>query len=206
MIGRGSNDFEIQTLNDTYTSEATAMQIIRSGTSISNVNFPNGNVGVGTTTPLTTIAATRTLDVAGSIQAEGGINKGPTNIPLFRWLPVMMTTYTGTGSNPEGIAFDGTNMWTANYGGNSVTKITPTGTMTTYTGTGSEPYGIAFDGTNMWTANIGGNSVSMITPTGTITTYTGTGNGPLGIAFDGTNMWTANYGGNVTKILVNRGY
>jgi len=34
-----------------------------------------------------------------------------------------MTTYTGTGAAPFGIAFDGTNMWTANYSGSSVTKI-----------------------------------------------------------------------------------
>jgi len=34
-----------------------------------------------------------------------------------------MINYTGTGSNPKGIAFDGTNMWTANFGGNSVSKI-----------------------------------------------------------------------------------
>ena len=163
-----------------------------------------GNVGIGTTTPITTLAASKTLDVAGTIQAEGGINKGPTNIPLFRWLPVMMTTYTGTGNTPWGIAFDGTNIWTANYGnnsGNSVTKITPTGTMTTYTGTGTSPNAIAFDGTNMWTANLGDNSVTKITLTGTMTTYTGTGTGPVAIAFDGTNMWTANLGDNsVTKI------
>jgi hypothetical protein len=53
-------------------------------------------------------------------------------------------------------------MWTANYDGSSVTKITPTGAMTTYTGTGLHPEGIAFDGTNMWTANYGGNSVTKI--------------------------------------------
>ena len=46
------------------------------------------------------------------------------------------------------------NMWTTDYGGNSVTKVFPNGTMTNYTGTGSGPYGIAFDGTNMWTANL----------------------------------------------------
>jgi hypothetical protein len=51
MIGRGNNNFEIQTLNDSYTGEVTAMQINRSGTSISNVDFPNGNVGIGTTSP-----------------------------------------------------------------------------------------------------------------------------------------------------------
>ncbi|PJC22028.1 MAG: hypothetical protein CO060_01965 [Candidatus Yonathbacteria bacterium CG_4_9_14_0_2_um_filter_43_16] len=112
-----------------------------------------------------------------------------------------MTTYTGTGAAPSGIAFDGTNMWTANPRGYSVTKITPTGSMTTYAGTGAAPFGIAFDGTNMWTANYSGNSVTKITPTGSMTTYTGTGAAPFGIAFDGTNMWTANYSGSsVTKI------
>jgi len=49
MVGRASNTFEIQTLNDSYTGEVTAMQIVRSGTSISNVYFPNGNVCVGNT-------------------------------------------------------------------------------------------------------------------------------------------------------------
>ena len=34
----------------------------------------------------------------------------------------MIATY-GVGNNPQDIAFDGTNMWTANYGGNSVTEI-----------------------------------------------------------------------------------
>ena len=34
-----------------------------------------------------------------------------------------MTTYIGTGVRPVEIAFDGVNMWTANYDNNSVTKI-----------------------------------------------------------------------------------
>jgi hypothetical protein len=49
IIGRGTNDFEIQTLDDTYGGEITAMQINRSGTSIGNILFPNGNLGIGTT-------------------------------------------------------------------------------------------------------------------------------------------------------------
>jgi len=102
-----------------------------------------------------------------------------------------MTTYTGTGSGPDGIAFDGANMWTANYYGSSVTKIAPGGSMTTYTGTGSYPIGIAFDGTNMWTANYEGSSVTKVAPDGTMTDYE-VDLYPQAIAFDGTNMWTAN--------------
>ena len=64
IIGRGTNDFEIQTLNDSYAGEVTAMQINRSGTSISNVVFPNGNVGIGTASPSTN------LDVNGNINAS----------------------------------------------------------------------------------------------------------------------------------------
>ena len=119
-----------------------------------------------------------------------------------------ITTYTGTGNTPQSIAFDGTNMWTANFYGSSVSKITPSGTITTYSGigTGNYPTGIAFDGTNMWTTNRredwGTSTISKITPSGTITNYTRTGGlSSGGIAFDGTNMWTANPGDNsVSKI------
>jgi len=117
-------------------------------------------------------------------------------------IPLSTRTYSGIGTQPLAIAFDGTNMWTANYNANSVNKVSPTGTITTYAmlvGTG--PDNVAFDGTNMWTANANGNSVTEISPTGATTTYSGTGSQPEGIAFDGTNMWTANYSGNsVTEI------
>jgi parallel beta-helix repeat protein/surface protein len=103
-----------------------------------------------------------------------------------------MINYPGVGVAPYGIAFDGVNMWTANSGENSVTKITPNGATTTYIGTGSPFYSIAFDGTNMWTADVQNDSVTKVAPDGSMTTYPGTGSGPHSIAFDGVNMWTAN--------------
>ena len=113
-----------------------------------------------------------------------------------------MSTYPGTGASPLGIAFDGTNMWTANAGANSVTKVSPAGAMTTYSGTGANPIGIAFDGTNMWVTNYSSSSVTKVSPAGAMTTYSGTGANPYGIAFDGTNMWTANAGANsATKVV-----
>jgi hypothetical protein len=51
IIGRSANYFEIQTLDDSYGGEVTAIQINRSGTSISNVLFPNGRVGIGISAP-----------------------------------------------------------------------------------------------------------------------------------------------------------
>ena len=47
-----SGDFAIRTVNDAYTSSAEALHITRgSGDAISNVYFPSGNVGIGTTAP-----------------------------------------------------------------------------------------------------------------------------------------------------------
>ncbi len=114
-----------------------------------------------------------------------------------------MTNYT-VGANPESIAFDGTNMWTVNYGEGSASKITPSGVVTTYAGFGSAPSGIAFDGTNMWLTNNTGNSVSEITPSGATSTFAISGC-PYGIAFDGTNMWTANYLGNSVSEISSTG-
>ncbi len=121
-----------------------------------------------------------------------------------------MTTYTGTGSGPVGIAYDNNgNMWTANYGGgsgNSVTKITTAGVMTTYTGTGASPQWIAYDGANMWTANQGGNSVTKITSAGVMTTYSlPAGSEPDGIVYDNNgNMWTANYGNSSVTVIATK--
>jgi hypothetical protein len=51
MIARNSNVFQVQTLSDAFGTEQTALQVIRNGNSISNVTFPNGSIGIGTTTP-----------------------------------------------------------------------------------------------------------------------------------------------------------
>lgn len=151
--------------------------------------------------PLSGVAQNFTSPVTYTVTAEDSTTQNYT--VTVEAVIGQMTNYAGTGASPNGIAFDGTNMWTANADGYSVTKITPAGSMTTY-GTGPWPilpYMIAFDGTNMWTANNIGNSVTKITPAGATTTYNGTGATPLDIAFDGTNMWTANTDGNsVTKV------
>ena len=78
LIGRNanpSNAFQIETLDDTYATETVAMQITRSGTSISNVVFPNGYVGIGTSAPL------NPLDVVGAmaVGTYAGVNTAPSN-------------------------------------------------------------------------------------------------------------------------------
>ena len=67
------------------------------------------------------------------------------------------------GSGPFGVAFDGTNIWVANYADSTVTKVLASsgavvGTYAAGTGANS----LAFDGTNIWVANVGSNTVTKI--------------------------------------------
>ena len=94
------------------------------------------------------------------------------------------------------MAFDGTNMWIANSGSNSVTKLSPTGAVLGTFTIGSGPAGIAFDGTNMWVANSGSNSVTELSPSGAVLGTFAVGTRPEGIASARTThtIWVTNSG------------
>ena len=74
-----------------------------------------------------------------------------------------MGTYS-VGASPIGVAFDGANIWVANYGGNdTVTKLQANNgnLVGTYT-VGTHPFGVAFDGTHIWVTNQDDNSVTKL--------------------------------------------
>ncbi len=117
------------------------------------------------------------------------------------------STLGTTGSGPYGITIDAAgNIYTANQGANTVTKITPGGASSFFGETGSSPYAITIDSAgNIYTANYSSNNVTKITPDGTSTTSwatTGSGSGPYGITIDSAgNIYTANWdSAAVTKI------
>jgi hypothetical protein len=138
----------------------------------------------------------------------GGPGLAEIRAALLQWYPA---TY-GVGLSPEGVAFDGSNIWVANYGGNSVTKLlASTGAVVGTYAVGIGPVSVAFDGTNIWVANYGnhgnGNTVTkLLASTGTVVGTYPANNGPASVAFDGTNIWVANYVENgVTKLLASTG-
>ena len=114
------------------------------------------------------------------------------------------TVAVGAGASPEGVAFDGTNIWVANAGLGNVSKINPaTNTVIATVPVGTGPEGVAFDGTNIWVTNNGPDTVSKINPgTNTRTDVPlAFGANPRAVAFDGTSIWVANAGLNtVSKI------
>jgi len=115
------------------------------------------------------------------------------------------------GSNPYGVVIDSAaNLYTANKGSNTVTRIPAIGSAQVSwasTGAGTGPIALAFDSKgNLFTANSSSNSVSKITIAGPFAASTDvfgtTGTNPQDIGVDAAgNVYTANQGSNsVTRI------
>jgi hypothetical protein len=183
-----------------------------------------GSVGIGTATP------GAPLEVAGSVKISGagsgltfpdgstqttagnpagalGVNRQ--QVALLKWFPAYQASGAFTvGANPTGVAFDGANIWIANSGSNTVTKLLAATGMAvgTYT-VGSNPTGVAFDGANIWVANSASDTVTkLLAASGAVVGTYAVGIVPIGIAFDGANIWVTNSGSNtVTKLLAATG-
>jgi hypothetical protein len=119
-----------------------------------------------------------------------------------------------SGATPYAIAVDASgNVYTANYGNNTVSKITSAGVVTQTWATlasTATPYAIAVDASgNVYTANSTNHTVSKITSAGVVTQTWATlasGATPRGIAIDASgNVYTANYSLNTVSKITSAG-
>ena len=135
----------------------------------------------------------------------GGLAINPLQVALLKWAPYSGLTFP-VGSKPDGIAFDGANVWVANGGGNTVTKLRSSDGVNLGTFTvGDSPFGIAFDGANLWVANSSGVTKLRASDGSNLGTFS-VGASPLGVACDGPNIWVASFGnGTVTKLRASDG-
>ncbi|HEV8058850.1 MAG TPA: DUF4214 domain-containing protein [Gemmataceae bacterium] len=111
-------------------------------------------------------------------------------------------------NSPYGMAVDSAgNLYVANEGGSTVSKLTPAGVVSTFASGFGGPIALAFDAAgNLYVANYGFNSISEVTPGGTVSTFASNINNPSALAFDAAgNLYVANEGNTgqpqtVTKI------
>ncbi len=95
------------------------------------------------------------------------------SFPLMSYANTVVTFAT-VGSEPNSIAFDSSgNLYVANEGSDTISKVTPGGSVSTFSGFCS-PYALAFDSSdNLYVANSdnneGCNNISKIIPSGTVT-------------------------------------
>lgn len=115
-----------------------------------------------------------------------------------------VSTFATGFNGPSALAFDAAgNLYVANAGNNTVSKVTPGGGVTQFANGFSYPMGLAFDAAgNLYVANYLGNTVSKVPPGGGGSTFASGFNGPVGLAFDAAgNLYVANRnGGTVSKV------
>jgi hypothetical protein len=106
-----------------------------------------------------------------------------------------VTTVAGNlGNNPQGIAFDGARVWTANLGSVSiVTPGTPWSVATVTTGF-LGPNGALYDGANVWVTDFSAGTLLKLDSAGAILQTVTVGTQPEFPVFDGTNIWVPNNG------------
>jgi hypothetical protein len=110
---------------------------------------------------------------------------------------------TNLGNNPNGIAFDGANIWTANFS-HSISIVTPTATTpwnVTTIQTGISPISLAYDGANMWATDYGAGNLLKLDSEGNVLQTVQIGVEPQSLIFDGTNLWVAVHGENSLKVV-----
>jgi hypothetical protein len=90
----------------------------------------------------------------------------PLQLALLHWYNANLTTTFGVGGASYGVAFDGANIWVANGGDSTVTKLRASdGKVLGTFAVGSFPYGVAFDGANIWVTNAYSNNVTKLRAT-----------------------------------------
>ena len=139
-------------------------------------------------------AAYGVLVAMGRVLVTGSSNPGNLyQIDPTQPAGVVTTVASNLGSTPNGIAFDGAKVWTANSGGPSVSIVTP-GAALPWTVTGvsgfSFPAGLVFDGQSIWVSNSGSSKLQKVDGAGAILlTVTLGSSTPQFPAFDGSSIW-----------------
>jgi hypothetical protein len=150
----------------------------------------------------TTLDAPQTVTKPSQLIGVTSSTKNPLQVALLRWYDANLTTAFTVGTSPRAVAFDGANIWVANFGSNNVTELRASdGTTLGTFAVGTNPIGVAFDGANIWVTNFGSNNVTKLGSDGTTLGSFGVGSNPDLVAFDGTNIWVTNFASNnVTKL------
>jgi hypothetical protein len=136
-------------------------------------------------------------------QGPAGVGLNPLQIATLHWYQANTSATFTVGDQPRGIAFDGTNIWVANEGSTTISKLRASdGALIGTYEDSPNPVGIAFDGANIWVTHPGYNSISKLRASdgSLIGTYQ-VGSNPESIAFDGANIWVVNQGNNTVSKL-----
>jgi YVTN family beta-propeller protein len=115
--------------------------------------------------------------------------------------PGALPSVADLGDFPIGIAFDGTNIWTANNGGSVSIIDAQSYAVTTVTTGLTLPYGIVYDGANIWVVDQGSSTLLKLNASGAVIQSVPVGGGAGLPVFDGANIWVPNQTSNSITVV-----
>jgi hypothetical protein len=196
--------------NLTLTNVGDNPQLVKfDGTDLWVANFTSGSVmrirpsdGKLLDTWTGAIGAVGVLAAMGRIFITGQMNPGKLYmIDPTQPAGTVSTLTSSLGSMPIGIAFDGSRIWTANFGGSvSIVSLNPLSVTTVSTGF-SNPAGILFDGSNIWVAHAGAGNLLKLDENGNPLQTITVGTAPRHPVFDGINIWVPNTNSNSVTVV-----
>jgi hypothetical protein len=171
------------------------------GSTVTRLHASDGAV-LGTWTGVP--SAAHVLAVGGKVFVTGYSSPGRLFMIDPTAAPGAATLVAELGAYSDGIAFDGTSIWTANQNG-SISIVTPQATapfpVTTVTTGFSMPNGIVYDGTFMWVTDRNLGALLKVDLAGVIVQTVSTGPGASYPAFDGINIWVPNSTDNSVTVV-----
>jgi len=137
------------------------------------------------------------IPAMGKVFVVGGNATGALYLIDPMQAPGAMTAIATIGAAPTDVAFDGENLWSANFGAHSVSIIVPGSWAVTSQSLGTvQPTGLLYDGHHMWVtaynaATLAG-SILRLASDGSVMQTVPVGEAPGYPAFDGANLWVPN--------------
>lgn len=106
------------------------------------------------------------------------------------------------GDMPQGIAYDGSRIWTANVSGSvSIRTLVPLFATNTISSGFEAPVGILFDGTHIWVTDQGDDTLKKVDSAGKVVAQVAVGTTPTHPVFDGMNIWVPNHGADSVSVV-----
>ena len=107
----------------------------------------------------------------------------------------VISSFDSIDKNPNGVAWDGSNLWLAGESDREIREVTTSGTLLSSFDTDvfeDRPNGITWDGNNLWIAGDQTRTVYEVTTSGTIVSSFSVDafeDNPWGLTWDGTDLW-----------------
>ena len=170
------------------------------------VSGPQGPVGeTGATGPQGPAGETGATGSQGERGPAGPANRiTDEQIATFAWYDDPgREAVLDVGSFPQRAASDGSKVYVANQGDNTVSVIDPTDNSVESIAVGNSPTGIVFDGSNIYVVNYNDRTLSVIDPaTGVVVDeVTGLASAAKHIAYDGTYLYVSNRNGASVTVI-----